>query len=119
MPLPASNIKLTVLIPCMLFSASSWATDIQCESTRQPAQRIICDHAILNHEYDDVYEQQQKLLQEGRLTPGDVAAWKQKRDACSDVHCIDGVFAEASNTVDKSPGNSGGACHDRVGSTRA
>ena len=106
MPLPASNIKLTVLIPCMLFSASSWATDIQCESTRQPAQRIICDHAILNHEYDDVYEQQQKLLQEGRLTPGDVAAWKQKRDACSDVHCIDGVFAEASNTVDKSPGNS-------------
>ena len=31
MPIPASNIKLAVLIPCMLFSASSWATDIQCE----------------------------------------------------------------------------------------
>jgi LPXTG-motif cell wall-anchored protein len=105
LPIPASNIKLAVLIPCMLFSASSWATDIQCESTRQPAQRIICDHAILNHEYDDVYEQQQRLLQEGKLTPSDVAAWKQKRDACTDVHCIDGVFAEASNTVDKSPAN--------------
>lgn len=105
MPLPASTIKLAVLIPCMLFSASSWATDIQCESTRQPAQRIICDHAILNHEYDDVYEQQQRLLQEGKLTPSDVAAWKQKRDACTDVHCIDGVFAEANSTVDKSPAN--------------
>lgn len=105
MPIPASNIKLAVLIPCMLFSASSWATDIQCESTRQPAQRIICDHAILNHEYDDVYEQQQRLLQEGKLTPSDVAAWKQKRDACTDVHCIDGAFAEASATVDKSPAN--------------
>ena len=106
MPLPANTIKLAVLIPCVLFSASSWATDIQCESTRQPAQRIICDHAILNHEYDDVYEQQQKLLQEGKLTQSDLAAWKQKRDACTDVHCIDTVFAESSSTVEKSPENS-------------
>ena len=46
-----------------------------------------------------------RLLQEGKLTPSDVAAWKQKRDACTDVHCIDGVFAEANSTVDKSPAN--------------
>lgn len=108
LPLLASSIKFAVLIPCLLFSASSWASDIQCDRTQQPAQRVICDHAILNHEYDDIYEQQQTLLQEGKLTPSDLAAWKQKRDACTDVHCIDGVFAEAS-TLGKIPENSAAA----------
>lgn len=104
MPLHANSIKWAVLIPFLFCSASSWATDIQCESTRQPAQRVICDHAILNHEYDDIYEQQQKLLQEGKLTTSGLAAWRHKRDACIDVHCIDGVFAEWS-TAEKSLGN--------------
>jgi len=93
LPLHTSSIKCA-LISFLLCSTSSWATDIQCESTQQPAQRVICDHAILNHEYDDIYEQQQKLIQQGRLTANDLAAWKRKRDSCVDVHCIDGVFAQ-------------------------
>jgi len=105
LPLHAASIKWAVLIPFLICSISSWATDIQCESTQQPAQRVICDHAILNHEYDDIYQQQQKLIQAGKLTTSDVAAWKHKRDACIDVHCIDGVFAEWS-TIGKRRENS-------------
>jgi cobalamin biosynthesis Mg chelatase CobN len=104
LPLHAASIKRAVLISFLLCSASSWASDIQCESTRQPAQRVICDHAILNHEYDNIYEQQQKLLQTGKLTTAALAAWQHQRDACIDVHCIDVVFAQWSS-VEKNPGN--------------
>jgi uncharacterized protein len=87
-------IRILVLLSLLLCCTSSEATDIQCESTQQPAQRVICDHAILNHEYGNIYEEQQKLVQEGKLAPNDLAAWKRKRDACIDVHCIDGVFSQ-------------------------
>jgi hypothetical protein len=92
------SIRCAVLLFLLLCSPISRATDIQCESTQQPAQRVICDHAILNHEYDDIYEQQQRLVQQGKLTANDIAAWKRKRDSCADVHCIDGVFAQWSAT---------------------
>jgi uncharacterized protein len=105
LPLHAASIKRAILIPFLLCSTSSWATDIQCASTQQPAQRVICDHAILNHEYDDIYEQQQKLIQQGKLATSDLAAWRHKRDACIEVHCIDGVFAEWS-TIGKRRENS-------------
>lgn len=105
MPLHASRIKCTILIPFLLFSASAWASDLQCQSTQQPAQRVICDHAILNHEYDDIFAQQQALIQQGKLSPNDLAAWKQKRDSCADVHCIDTVFAQWSS-IDKGLANS-------------
>jgi hypothetical protein len=105
--LHASSIKYAVLIPFLLCSLSSWATDIQCGGTQQPARRVICDHAILNHEYDNIYEQQQKLIQEGKLTPSDLAAWQHKRDACIDVHCIDGVFAQW-NAIETSLENGAG-----------
>lgn len=105
MPLHATSIKRAILFSCLLCSTSSWATDIQCESTQQPAQRVICDHAILNNEYDDIYDQQQKLIQQKKLTANNLVAWEQKRDACADVHCIDGVFAEWS-TIDRSLENS-------------
>jgi uncharacterized protein len=101
LPLLARNIKCAIFTSCMLISASSWASDIQCARTQQPAQRIICDHAILNSEYDDIYEQQQKLIQQGKLTTNNLIAWQQKRDACTDVHCMDVVFAEWS-TINKS-----------------
>jgi uncharacterized protein len=100
LPLLARNIKCAIFTSCMLISTSSWATDIQCARTQQPAQRIICDHAILNSEYDDIYEQQQKLVQQGKLTTNNLIVWQQKRDACTDVHCMDGVFAEW-NTINK------------------
>ncbi len=72
----------------------AWASDIQCATTRQPAERVICDHAILNNEYDDISAQQQALLSSGKLSPERVAQWRQSRNACTDVHCIDTVFAK-------------------------
>jgi uncharacterized protein (TIGR03382 family) len=76
-----------------LGSTGAWARDIQCATTRQPAERVICDHAILNNEYDDISAQQQALLSSGKLSPEQLARWRQSRNACSDVHCIDTVFA--------------------------
>jgi hypothetical protein len=34
-------------------STAAWATDIQCATTHQAAERVICDYAILNNQYDD------------------------------------------------------------------
>lgn len=73
-------------------STGAWARDIQCATTRQPAERVICDHAILNNEYDDIFAQQQALLSSGKLSPEQLARWRHSRNACTDVHCIDGVF---------------------------
>ena len=86
--------QITLLLALSAFGpTAAFASDIQCMSTRQPAERVICDHAILDNEYDDIYAQQQSLLKAGKLSAGEVAAWKQSRNACTDVHCIDGVFA--------------------------
>ncbi|MEZ0603976.1 hypothetical protein ACAX43_17725 [Paraburkholderia sp. IW21] len=76
-----------------LGSTAARASDIQCATTRQPAERAICDHTILNNEYDDVFAQQQALLRSGKLSREQLAQWRQSRNACTDVHCIDGVFA--------------------------
>jgi uncharacterized protein (TIGR03382 family) len=77
-----------------LGSTGAWARDIQCATTRQPAERVICDHAILNNEYDDIFARQQALLSSGKLSPEQLAHWRQSRNACGDVHCIDTVFAQ-------------------------
>ncbi|MBC8752782.1 hypothetical protein F6X42_42535 [Paraburkholderia sp. WC7.3b] len=77
-----------------LGSTEAWASDIQCATTRQTAERVICDHAILNNEYDDIVAQQQALLSAGKLSAKQLAHWRQSRNACTDVHCIDGVFAQ-------------------------
>ena len=85
---------LALLLPlAALGSSGAWASDIQCATTRQPAERVICDHAILNNEYDDIVAQQQALLKAGKLPPEQLAQWRQSRNACTDVHCIDTVFA--------------------------
>jgi hypothetical protein len=34
------------------------------------------------------------MLRTGRLSTDRLTQWKQLRDACSDVHCIDGVFSQ-------------------------
>jgi uncharacterized protein len=86
---------LVLLLSMAAFnSTGAWARDIQCSTTRQPAERVICDHAILNNEYDDIFAQQQALLRAGKLSPEQLVHWKQARNACTDVHCIDGVFAQ-------------------------
>ncbi|RZF29407.1 hypothetical protein EVC45_13235 [Paraburkholderia sp. UYCP14C] len=73
-------------------STAASANDIQCATTRQAAERVICDHAILNNEYDDIFAQQQALLSSGKLSSAQLAQWRQARNACIDVHCVDGVF---------------------------
>lgn len=83
-----------LLFMAALGSTRAWASDIQCAATRQPAERVICDHAILNNEYDDIVAQQQALLSSGKLSSGQLAQWRQARNACTDVHCIDTVFAQ-------------------------
>ena len=86
---------LVLLLSMAAFgSSAAWASDIRCATTRQPAERVICDHAILNNEYDDVFAQQQALLSSGKLSPEQLAHWRQSRNACNDVHCIDTVFAQ-------------------------
>ncbi|TDY26149.1 hypothetical protein B0G81_6656 [Paraburkholderia sp. BL6665CI2N2] len=92
-------MHLKRFLPMLLSMAAlgptgAWASDIQCATTRQPAERVICDHAILNNEYDDISAQQQALLSSGKLSREQVAQWRQLRNACSDVHCIDTVFAK-------------------------
>jgi uncharacterized protein len=81
-----------LLFMAALDSTGARASDIQCATTRQPAERVICDHAILNNEYEDIFAQQQALLSRGKLSPAQLARWRQSRNACTDVHCIDGVF---------------------------
>lgn len=83
-----------LLVVAALANTSVSARDLQCETTQQAARRVICDHAILNNEYDSIYEQQQALLAAGKLSNEDLIDWQQLRDACTDVHCIDGVFAQ-------------------------
>jgi len=92
--LHSGHIRWILSLSVALAGARSWASDIECASTQQPAERVICDHAILNNQYDNIYEQQQRLLGAGKVTPEDIAAWKQERDACADVHCVDGVFGK-------------------------
>lgn len=88
----ASSAVLSLV--AVLGSPAASAHDIQCASTQQPAERVICDHAILNNQYDDIFSQQQALLNAGKISPAQIAAWRQARNACIDVHCIDGVFAQ-------------------------
>ena len=83
-----------VLALAALSAVEARANDISCASTRQPAERIICDHAILNNEYDDIVAQQQSLLSAGKLSPSQLSQWRQARNACTDVPCIDTVFAQ-------------------------
>jgi hypothetical protein len=87
--------NLVLLLSLTVFdSTAAWATDIQCASTQQPAERVICDHAILNNQYDEIFDQQQAMMSAGKLAPSQIAAWRQARNACIDVHCIDVVFAQ-------------------------
>jgi cobalamin biosynthesis Mg chelatase CobN len=88
------NYFAWLLYIAALASPGARASDIQCATARQPAERVICDHAILDNEYDDIVAQQQALLSSGKLSSTQLAQWRQSRNACTDVHCIDTVFAK-------------------------
>ena len=91
---PARQLVVWLIAMTALGSSEAWATDIQCATTQQPAERVICDHAILNNQYDDIFAQQQALLSSGKLSSAQLRQWRQARNACIDVHCVDGVFAQ-------------------------
>lgn len=88
------NTLNLLLCVTALASSAAHASDIQCATTRQPAERVICDHAILDNEYDDIMAQQQAMMSAGRLSAAQLMQWRQARNACTDVHCIDTVFAQ-------------------------
>jgi uncharacterized protein len=83
-----------MLCVAALGSTGAQASDIQCAMSHQPAERVICDHAILDNEYDDIFAQQQTLLSAGKMSPEQLARWRQSRNVCTDVHCIDTIFAQ-------------------------
>jgi uncharacterized protein len=76
------------------YNVVALAGDIACDSSQKVAERVICDHAILNRQYDRIYGQQQKLLDAGKVSTDQIASWRQERDACSDVSCVDVVFSK-------------------------
>jgi uncharacterized protein len=94
-----SSLALPLLCLAVLGPRVAWSHDIACETAEEPAERVICDHAILNFQYNRIYEQQQTMLRDGRLSKQDLISWKHLRNACSDVHCIDGVFAAWAKAV--------------------
>lgn len=49
---------------------------------------------MLSMGYERIYADQQRLLQVGSISESDVAAWREKRDSCDSVSCLDAVFAE-------------------------
>jgi uncharacterized protein len=108
-----------VLALAALSSVEARANDISCATTHQPAERVICDHAILNNEYDDIVAQQQSLLSAGKLSPGQLSQWRQSRNACTDVHCIDTVFAQWNAMAKSAEGSAGAALVPNIASTTA
>ncbi|SDC19308.1 hypothetical protein SAMN05216345_101872 [Cupriavidus sp. YR651] len=111
--------RLAPLIVLGLFvGASAQASDISCKSSlhsttvrcddsiaggplcarhadrRPPAERLICDYAMLNVAYERIYADQRHMLNAGKIRPSEVLAWRRKRDACTTVKCVDQVFAD-------------------------
>lgn len=77
-----------------LISSSAAATDIKCDgSSDRKSDAVICDYAILRTQYQTIYDRQALLLSRGLLDPSTLAAWRQDRDNCDSVSCMDAVFA--------------------------
>lgn len=117
--MPRVILRIAIAIGVALSIAQpSFASDIVCETNFQSnsaqcpdaassgedchanggakskGERLICDYAMLANGHDRIYEDQQKLLRQSRISESEVAAWRAKRDACDSVSCLDGLFAE-------------------------
>lgn len=96
----------------LLLTASAQASDIACKTTLRPsrcddplaagtsclqsvprAADLICDHAMLQREHERIHADQQRRLRAGAIHGSDIAAWRERRDACTSVTCLDRVFA--------------------------
>ncbi len=80
-------LELLLYMAVLAWTGAS-ASGIECAATRRPAERGICDHAILNDEYDGTFAQQQTLLSSGNLSPGQLAQSRHFGNANADVCCI-------------------------------
>jgi uncharacterized protein len=79
----------------MMFHAASNATDIDCKKAdMQRYEEIICEYPIINSQYEKLYKQQEDLINGGRIQQDTVESWKSKRNLCTDVTCMDSIFAE-------------------------
>ncbi|MCP1120786.1 hypothetical protein [Robbsia andropogonis] len=72
-----------------LSASAHAATDVNCSTARVPGQRVICDYTIVGHEYDALYAEQQRMAAAGMLSQGQVADFRARRDACTDVGCVE------------------------------
>ncbi|KUE88254.1 hypothetical protein ASL20_14110 [Cupriavidus necator] len=106
----------------LLLAASAQASDIACKTTLRPsrcddplaagtsclhsvphAADLICDHAMLHREHERIHADQQRRLRAGAIQGSDIAAWRERRDACTSVACLDGVFASWRRQPGKKP----------------
>jgi len=82
--------------------ASSWF----CARTHErnaPGERLICEYAMLNVTYENIYVEQQRRLRAGTLQMSDLMAWRRRRNACETVKCVDAVFADWRRMSEKRP----------------
>ncbi len=88
--------------PAQCSDAASSSADCPTNgAVRSKGERIICDYAMLANGYEHIYEDQQKLLLQGRISDSEIAAWRARRDACDSVSCLDGLFAEWGQRADR------------------
>lgn len=57
-------------------------------------QHLVCEYTMLGLEYQRVYQSQQGMLRDGLMTNAELAAWRARRDACTSVSCLDGLFRQ-------------------------
>lgn len=86
-------LELLLYIAVLAWTGAS-ASGIECAATRQPAERVICKHAILNNEHNGTFAQQQALLSSGNLSPGQLAQSGHFGNANADVCCIGTVLVQ-------------------------
>jgi hypothetical protein len=85
-----------------LTSTSFAVTDIQCKKVEmQKYEEVICEYAILNSQYEDIFQQQKELIGAGLIQENLVDSWRNKRNLCIDVACMDSVFGEWKTIADR------------------
>jgi len=82
--------------------ASSWFC-ARTADRHAPGERLICEYAMLNVAYENIYVEQQRRLRAGTLQMSDLMAWRRRRNACETVRCVDAVFADWRRMSEKRP----------------
>lgn len=108
-PRRLSRLSRLAACLCLVLSPLARASDISCEPppatcagaaastpacAPRPAERLICDHALLSMGYARIYADQQRLLKTGAVSEAEIATFRKKRDACTTLDCLDTVFSD-------------------------